>query len=124
MITDPNQTAGADNEVTAPWLAAATLTQLLTATPVTWSGEYRYTDNARGNELTGAQLAAARQLGDQFGTYADLLVESKNAETDAAIALPRSVSLSWRDDATGSQRYTSAVAEFLDDIFTTGSRSA
>jgi hypothetical protein len=116
VITDPNQTAGADNEVTAPWLAAATLTQLLTATPVTWSGEYRYTDNARGRELTGAQLAAARQLDDQFGTYADLLVESKNAETDAAIALPRSVSLSWRDDATGSQRYTSAVAEFLDDV--------
>ena len=60
LITDPNQTAGTDNEVTAPWLAAATLTQLLTATPLAWSGEYRYTENARGKELTGAQLAAAR----------------------------------------------------------------
>ena len=116
LISDPNQTAGTDNEVTAPWLAAATLTQLLTATPVAWSGEYRYTDNARSQELTGVQLAAARQLGDQFATYADLLVDPGTARADAAIALPRSVSLSWRDDATGSQRYTSALADYLNEV--------
>ncbi len=116
VISDPNQTAGADNEVTAPWLAAATLTQLLSATPVAWSGEYRYTANAAGKELSGAQLATAQRLGEQFGTYADLLVESESAEAEAAIALPRSVSLSWRDDVEGSQRYTSAVGEHLDEI--------
>ncbi len=116
LISDPNQTAGADNEVAAPWLAAATLTQLLTATPVAWSGEYRYTDKARGNELTGTQLVAARQLSEQFTTYADLLVEPKSARAEAAIALPRSVSLSWRGDTTGSERYTSTVADHLDEI--------
>jgi hypothetical protein len=116
LISDPSQTAGADNEVTAPWLAAATLTQLLTATPVPWSGEYRYTENAAGKELTGAQLAAARKLGEQFATYTDLLVEPRTAQAEAAIALPRSVSLSWRDDATGSQRYTSAVADHLNEV--------
>ena len=116
VISDPNQTAGADNEVTAPWLAAATLTQLLTATPVAWSGEYRYTANAAGKELSGAQLATAQRLGEQFGTYADLLVESESAQAEAAIALPRSVSLSWRDDVEGSQRYTSAVGDHLDEV--------
>ena len=116
LVTDPNQTAGTDNEVTAPWLAAATLTQLLTARPLAWSGEYRYTENARGKELSGAQLAAARQLGEQYATYADLLVEPKTAVAEAAIALPRSVSLTWRGDATGSQRYTSAVADYLNEL--------
>jgi hypothetical protein len=116
LVTEPSQTAGEDNEVTAPWLAAATLTQLLTATPLPWSGEYRYTENARGKELSAAQLAAARQLGEQYATYADLLVEPKTAVAEAAIALPRSVSLSWRGDATGSQRYASAVADYLNDV--------
>ncbi|GAA3703052.1 DUF6049 family protein [Microlunatus aurantiacus] len=116
VVTDPNQTAGRDNEVAAPWLAGATLTQLLTATPAAWSGEYRYTAGARDAELTAAQLAAARGLSEQFGTYTDLLVEPRVAQADAAIALPRSVSLSWRDDETRSQRYTSTVEDYLDDV--------
>ena len=116
LVTDPNQTAGTDNEVTAPWLAAATLTQLLAARPLAWSGEYRYTESARGKELSGAQLAAARQLDEQYATYADLLLEPKTAVAEAAIALPRSVSVTWRGDATGSQRYTSAVADYLNEL--------
>ena len=48
---------------------------------------------------TGAQLDAARRLDEQYDTYADLLVEPKTALAEAAIALPRSVSLSWRGDA-------------------------
>lgn len=116
VVTDPNQTAGRDNEVSAPWLSSATLTQLLTATPAAWSGEYRYTAGARDAELSPGQLSAARGLSEQFATYTDLLIEPRPAETDAAIALPRSVSLSWRDDATGSQRYTSAVQNYLDDV--------
>ena len=116
LITDPNQTAGTDNEVTAPWLAAATLTQLLTATPLAWSGEYRYTENARGRGAhRGSARRRAAELDEQYDTYADLLVEPKTALAEAAIALPRSVSLSWRDDATASQRYTSAVEEYLND---------
>ena len=116
LVTDPNQAAGTDNEVTAPWLAAATLTQLLAARPLAWSGEYRYTESARGKELSGAQLAAARQLDEQYATYADLLLEPKTAVAEAAIALPRSVSVTWRGDATGSQRYTSAVADYLNEL--------
>ena len=66
LISDPNQTARRGQRGAAPWLAAATLTQLLTATPAAWSGEFRYTATARGNELTGTQLAAARLLSEQF----------------------------------------------------------
>jgi hypothetical protein len=116
LVTEPSQTAGTDNEVTAPWFTAATLRQVLTATPVPWSGEFRYTDNASAAELTDGQAAAAQQLEEQFASYAKLLVEPASARADAAIAVPRSVSLSWRDDATGSQRYTSTVADYLSDI--------
>jgi hypothetical protein len=116
VVTDPNQTAGRDNEVAAPWFTGATLTQLLTATPAAWSGEYRYTTAARAAELTPAQLAAGRGLAEQFDTYVDLLIEPRPAQADAAIALPRSVSLSWRGEEAGSQRYTSTVENYLDDI--------
>ena len=99
-----------------PWFTGATLTQLLTATPAAWSGEYRYTTAARAAELTPAQLAAGRGLAEQFDTYVDLLIEPRPAQADAAIALPRSVSLSWRGEEAGSQRYTSTVENYLDDI--------
>ena len=117
LITDPNQTAGADNEVTAPWLAAATLTQLLTATPVPWSGEYRYTDNAarQGAHRGSARRRPAARRAVRAPTPT-CWSSRRTAQAEAAIALPRSVSLSWRDDATGSQRYTSAVADHLNDV--------
>ena len=87
LITDPNQTAGTDNEVTAPWLAAATLTQLLTANR--WPGPVSTaTPRTPAAGSSRGQLAAARQLGEQFATYADLLVEPKTAVAEAAIALP------------------------------------
>lgn len=118
LVTEPSQSAGSDNEVSAPWFAAATLTELLTAKPVTWSGEYRYTDHAAAAELSTGQLEATRGLSRQFATYEDLLVQPKSAQTDAAIALPRSVSVSWRDDENGSRRYTGAVEDHLSDILT------
>ena len=118
LVTEPSQSAGSDNEVTAPWFAAATLTQLLTAKPVAWSGEYRYTDRAAAAELTTSQLDATRALSDRFETYEDLLVEPKSAQTEAAIALPRSVSVTWRNDEDGSRRYTGAVEEHLSDVLT------
>ncbi|HEU5484993.1 MAG TPA: DUF6049 family protein, partial [Microlunatus sp.] len=118
LVTEPSQSAGADNEVSAPWFTAATLTQLLDARPVAWSGEYRYTDNAAEGELSSAQLNAAGRLSGQFDIYADLLVDPTSARTEATIALPRSVSLSWRDDAAGSRRYTAAVQDNLTEILT------
>jgi hypothetical protein len=118
LISQPSQTAGADNEISAPWFSAATLTQLLGAKPVAWSGEYRYTDNAAEAELTDTQLNTVDRLAGRFRTYADLLVEPATARTEAAIALPRAVSLSWRDDETGSQRYTDAVGDNLTEILT------
>jgi hypothetical protein len=118
LVTEPSQTAGSDNELDAPWFEAATLSQLLTAKPVSWSGEYRYTDNAAAAELSGAELAATQRLTGQFATYADLLVEPASAQQEASIALPRSASLAWRDDAAGARRYTSTVGDYLDDILT------
>lgn len=116
IIGEPSQTAGADNELTAPWFTTATLTQLLTATPVTWSGEYRYTAAAQAAELTDAQLTVTQKLERQFETYADLLLDADDADSEATTALLRSVSLGWRDDPNGLQRYTSAVEEHLSDI--------
>lgn len=116
LITEPTQAAGPDNEISAPWFTAATLTQLLTATPVPWSGEYRYTDGARDRELSTGQLAATERLSGQLTAYADLLIDPTTAETDAAIVLPRSVSVSWRGDADGSQRFTGAAGDHLTDI--------
>ncbi len=116
VVTDPNQTAGRDNEVTAPWLTSATLSQLLTATPTAWSGEYRYTTAAGAAELPAGQLAAARGIAERYDTFTDLLIEPKPAQADAAIALPRSVSLSWRGEETAAQRYGSAVGDYLDDV--------
>lgn len=116
LIRDPNQAAGSDNEVTAPWFTAATLTQVRTAPPASWSGEYRYTDNARAAELSSAQLAATRQLEQQFDTYIDLLVDPDRAEIDAASAVLRSVSQSWRTDEDDARRYIAAVSDHLADI--------
>ena len=118
LVREPTQTAGANNEVAAPWFTSATLTQVLTGTPVEWSGEYRYTNNARDDELSRSQLASVARLRTQLATYADLLVDSDGADRDARIVLPRSVSLSWRAEATGSQRYTSAVEAQLSEILT------
>ena len=116
LITEPSQTAGSDNALKADWFAAATLSQLLAGKPVSWSGEYRYTDSARSAELPVTQLVATQQLESQFETYADLLVEPAAARNEAATAVLRSVSLSWRDAPKAAQRYTSAVADQLSDL--------
>lgn len=120
LVTAPSQTAGADNEISAPWFATATLTQLLTATPVTWSGEYRYTDKAAAAELSPAELDATQRMTSQFGTYQQLLVDSTSAEREADIALPRTVSVTWRDERPAFRRYTAAVSDHLSDVLTDG----
>lgn len=116
LVTEPSESAGADNEVTAPWFSAATLSQLLSATPVAWSGEYRYTEGAQEAELPSGQLDATRQLQEQFATYESLLLQPADARAAAATALPRTVSLSWRDQDRAAQRYTAAVRDHLSDI--------
>lgn len=120
LVTEPSQAAGDDNEISAPWFASATLSELLKAKPVSWSGEYRYTDKAAGDELTASQIESTNRLTHQFGTYADLLVQPDSANAEAAIALPRSVSLAWRGDANGPRRYDGAVGDHLTDILTKG----
>lgn len=116
IVTEPSQTAGADNEVTAPWFSTATLEQLLAATPAPWSGEYRYTASARAAEVSETSLAVTQELREQFATYADLLLDADAADAEAATALLRSVSLSWRGEPAGWQQYTSAVEDNLSDI--------
>lgn len=116
LVTEPSQTAGTDNAPKADWFTAATLSQLLAGKPVSWSGEYHYSDSARRAELSVSQLAATQDLESQFTTYADLLVDPTEAKNDAATAVLRSVSLSWRDATKAAQRYTSAVADHLSDL--------
>ena len=101
LVTEPSQSAGADNEVSAPWFAAATLTHLLTAKPVAWSGEYRYTDRAAAAELSGGRLDATRALSRQFETYEDLLVA---AEERAGRGRDRSAAQCERDLAGRRER--------------------
>lgn len=116
LITEPSQTPGSDKAPKADWFATATLRQLLAGNPVSWSGDYRYTDSARSNELPVSQLVATQQLESQFDTYADLLVEPAAVRTEAATAVLRSVSLSWRDAPRAAQRYTSAVTDHLSEL--------
>ena len=116
LITEPSQSAGHENAPKADWFATATLRQLLGGKPVSWSSDYRYTDSARGNELPASQLATTQQLERQFDTYAELLVQPAAARNEAATAVLRSVSLSWRGAPKAAQRYTSAVADHLSDL--------
>lgn len=120
LVAEPSQSAGTDNEISAPWFEAATLSKLLAAKPVTWSGEYRYTDKAAAAELGATQLDATDRIGVQFATYEHLLVDPTAAQRDAAIALPRLVSVAWRDSEPASRRYTAAVRDHLSDVLTDG----
>ncbi|MFT4165505.1 MAG: DUF6049 family protein [Microlunatus sp.] len=116
LITEPSQSAGQENAPEADWFTPATLGQLLAGKPVSWSGDYRYTDSTRGNELPVSQLTTTQQLESQFETYADLLVSSAGVRTEAATAVLRSVSLSWRGAPKLARRYTSAVTEQLSEL--------
>ena len=96
LITEPDQAKGDQVDVAAPWITRGTLTDLLKTKPVSWDQKFRYSDDARTAELTGAQLNRVRTLNNSLKAYVDLLADSDDVREETPSQVARAASSAWR----------------------------
>lgn len=99
------EAAEADATAEAPWLRRATLSELLSQPPLSWSEELSYGDAQRAAELTQPEVDALREIVQAYRSYTEMLVdeEATSRTTDAAMA--RTASSWWRSDPAGFDRF-------------------
>jgi hypothetical protein len=98
------------------WIEPVTLSKVLAGNPVEWDGQFAYGRRATDNELSPQLLEQVRRLGEQFGTWADLLVDGDRANAQARSTLPRAASGQWRNARRAFASYTDAVEQGLDQV--------
>ena len=97
VITTAAQARAQAAEITVPWMRRSTLADLLKTRPVEWEQKYRYSAEARADELTAGQLGSLRRFAKSQRVYADLLVEADKVELAGNAAVARAASGAWRN---------------------------
>ena len=124
LITSAAQATRAYAGVEAPWLAPSPLSTLLQARPAVWSEKYGYPAAVRDAELTAGQLSSLRRFTATQRTYADLLVDGRQAEAAGGAAVARAASGAWRQQDRARQAFLGPSRRPSTRWSSTGSRSA
>ena len=116
VITTAAQARAEAAEITVPWMRRSTLADLLKTRPVEWEQKYRYTAEARADELTAGQLGSLRRFARSQRVYADLLVEADKVELAGNAAVARAASAAWRNHKKKRIAFLTPQQAALDDI--------
>ena len=116
VITTAAQARAQTAEVTVPWMKRSTLADLLKTRPAKWGQKYRYTAEARADELTAGQLGSLRRFAKSQRMYADLLVEPDRVELAGNAAVARAASGAWRNHKNRRVAFLTPQQAVLDDI--------
>ena len=100
----------------APWLKPRTLSELLKATPASWSQKFNYSDAARDAQLTAGQLNSLKKFDWSNDTYADLLVDATTARAEGSAAVARAASAKWRKHDRARRAFLGPQQAALDEI--------